>query len=150
MNLVTIYIYRERERVIGSLVGIMWCAHGCCGPIHSHRFLTSTQTSQFWRMQASVINLLHAQRSLQLFIAFVHPENDAAATASFTKKEIPSPRWTSCLINSVLLVSIKISGEQFSFENNCSTNLRVPEPFSFMINGSFARSLMAMAFFLVK
>ena len=60
--------------------------------IHSHRFLTSSQTSQFWRMQASVITLLHTLRSLQLFIAFVHPDNDAAATASFVTS-MKRDRW---------------------------------------------------------
>ena len=53
--------------------------------IHSPRFLTSTSTIGFWRMQASVVTQMLSTRSLSTFVAFMHPDNDSAGVDDFIR-----------------------------------------------------------------
>ena len=51
--------------------------------LHSPRFLNIEATRAFWKMQASVITQLRLTRSLAVFVAFVHPDNDTACVDAF-------------------------------------------------------------------
>lgn len=68
--------------------------------IHSHRFTEQSQSKQFWSLQHSIIANLRVIRSLKLFVAHIHPDQDERVIQSFQ---------TSCKREGWVITSTPIS-----------------------------------------